>query len=182
MQVEACVATDMSGLIGINGGLPWRLPEDLRRFKQLTMGAPILMGPKTLASLPGLLPGRKHIVLSSAFKSGIYESAASSDVWECDSLEFALIFLRSASTLAKVTIIGGQELFESALPYLDRIHITTVHQVTCTDGATELRYFPFEKLYEREGVLHKHYPVQTSSTGLRYSTAVWEKGHGKSFT
>lgn len=175
MQVEACVCTDLAGLIGMNNQLPWHLPEDLQIFKQITMGAPILMGRKTFASLPGLLPGRKHIVLSSTFKSGIYASAQNPEVWECDNLLFAINFLRSTSSLAKVTVIGGQELFESALPYLDRIYITTVHQVTDTEGAEDLRYFPFENLYERNGVLHKRYPVQASRTGLRYSTAVWEK-------
>lgn len=175
MQIEACVCTDLAGLIGMNGALPWHLPEDLQIFKQITMGAPILMGRKTFASLPGLLPGRKHIVLSSGFKSGIYASGANPEVWECDNLLFAINFLRSTSSLVKVTIIGGQELFESALPYLDRVYITTVHQVTCTDGATDLRYFPLDNLFERNGVLHKRYPPQKSVTGLRYSTAVWEK-------
>jgi dihydrofolate reductase len=164
----------MAGLMGLNGKLPWHLPEDLQAFRQITMGAPILMGRKTFASLPGLLPGRKHIVLSSGFKSGIYASGANPEVWECDSLEFTLNFLKLGA-LAKVTIIGGQELFESALPFLDRIYITTVHRVIDTEGEEDLRYFPFENLYQRSGVLHKHYPVKTSVTGLRYTTAVWEK-------
>ncbi|MEO0440307.1 MAG: dihydrofolate reductase, partial [Pseudomonadota bacterium] len=53
-----------NGVIGQDGGLPWHLPEDLRRFKALTQGKPMIMGRKTFDSLPGLLPGRRHIVLT----------------------------------------------------------------------------------------------------------------------
>ena len=58
------VAAAANGMIGADGKLPWHLPADLKRFKVLTMGKPLVMGRKTFESLPGLLPGRRHIVLT----------------------------------------------------------------------------------------------------------------------
>ncbi|MBP8235239.1 MAG: dihydrofolate reductase, partial [Rhizorhabdus sp.] len=63
-EIVFVLARARNGVIGRDGDLPWRLPADLRRFKALTQGAPMLMGRKTFESLPGLLPGRRHIVLT----------------------------------------------------------------------------------------------------------------------
>jgi dihydrofolate reductase len=62
--VVLVVARARNGVIGRDGTLPWHLPQDLKRFKALTLGAPMIMGRKTFESLPGLLPGRRHIVLT----------------------------------------------------------------------------------------------------------------------
>ncbi|MFN7159627.1 MAG: dihydrofolate reductase, partial [Erythrobacter cryptus] len=63
-EIVLIYARAANGAIGNEGDLPWRLPADLRRFKALTIGKPMVMGRKTFESLPGLLPGRRHIVLS----------------------------------------------------------------------------------------------------------------------
>ena len=63
-EIVFVVARADNGVIGRDGGLPWHLPADLRHFKALTAGAPMIMGRRTFASLPGLLPGRRHIVLT----------------------------------------------------------------------------------------------------------------------
>ena len=63
-EIVLIVARADNGVIGVDGKLPWSLPADLRRFKQLTMGVPMIMGRKTFDSLPGLLPDRRHIVLT----------------------------------------------------------------------------------------------------------------------
>ncbi|MEY3906021.1 MAG: hypothetical protein RIR59_844, partial [Pseudomonadota bacterium] len=63
-EIILILARADNGVIGLDGKLPWHLPADLRRFKQLTMGAPMIMGRKTFDSLPGLLPDRRHIVLT----------------------------------------------------------------------------------------------------------------------
>ena len=63
-EIVFVVARADNGVIGREGALPWRIPADLKRFKALTMGAPMIMGRKTFESLPGLLPGRRHIVLT----------------------------------------------------------------------------------------------------------------------
>jgi len=64
MDIAIIVAMTPQGLIGKDNQIPWRLPADLQRFKKITMGHPIIMGRKTFESLPGLLPGRQHIVLT----------------------------------------------------------------------------------------------------------------------
>ena len=63
-EITLVVARADNGVIGKDGGLPWHLPADLKHFKALTMGTPMIMGRKTFESLPGLLPGRRHIVLT----------------------------------------------------------------------------------------------------------------------
>jgi dihydrofolate reductase len=111
------VARADNGSIGWQGGLPWHLPADLRRFKALTMGSAMIMGRRTFESLPGLLPGRRHIVLSR--DSG----------WSAEGAEVA----RSpgeALALAgpgRASVIGGAEIFALFLPLADRIELTEVH-------------------------------------------------------
>jgi dihydrofolate reductase len=63
-EIVLIVARADNGVIGVDGKLPWYLPADLRHFKQLTLGVPMIMGRKTFDSLPGLLPDRRHIVLT----------------------------------------------------------------------------------------------------------------------
>ena len=106
-----------NGVIGVNGGLPWRLPDDLRRFKQLTTGCPMVMGRKTFESLPGLLQGRRHIVLTRDI--GWTEDGAE----VVHSLEDAL----KAANAPHVCVIGGAEIYALFLPHADRIELTEVH-------------------------------------------------------
>lgn len=110
------------GVIGARGTLPWRLPADLKRFKALTMGGdgagrPMVMGRKTFDSLPGLLPGRRHIVVTRdpAWRAEGAETASSID---------AAIALADA---AEVAAIGGAEIFALALPRASRIEWTEIH-------------------------------------------------------
>jgi dihydrofolate reductase len=95
----------------------WHLPADLRRFKQLTMGAPMIMGRKTFDSLPGLLPDRRHIVLTR------------NTDWDEDGAETAQS-VEDAMRLANaphVSVIGGAEIYRLFLPRADRIELTEVH-------------------------------------------------------
>ena len=106
-----------NGVIGINGKLPWRLPDDLRRFKQLTMDRPMIMGRKTFDSLPGLLEGRRHIVLTR------------DEAWEADGAE-RVATVQEALALANaphVFVIGGAEVWNQFLPLADKIELTEVH-------------------------------------------------------
>jgi dihydrofolate reductase len=111
------VAVAGNGTIGANGALPWHLPADLRRFKTLTMGLPMIMGRKTFDSLPGVLPGRRHIVITR------------DPTWQAEGAETAAS-LEQALTLAngpKVAVIGGAEIFALTLPLASRIELTEVH-------------------------------------------------------
>ena len=116
-EIVLIVARADNGIIGVDGKLPWHLPADLRHFKQLTLGAPMIMGRKTFDSLPGLLPDRRHIVLTR-----------NAD-WTEDGAEVALS-VEEAMRMANaphVSIIGGAEIYRLFLPHADRIELTEIH-------------------------------------------------------
>ncbi len=126
-RVTLVVAVAENGVIGRDGALPWRLPDDLKRFKQTTLGKPVLMGRKTWDSIGRPLPGRRNIVLST--KPGF--TAAGADTFP--SLEAALA---SCAGDPEVMVIGGAEIYRMALPLATRIHLTRVH--AAPDGDTFL--------------------------------------------
>ena len=116
-RIALVVARAANGVIGRDGRLPWHLPEDLRHFKAVTLGAPMIMGRKTFDSLPGLLPGRRHIVLTR-------DSA-----WSAEGAEVART-AEEAIMLAgpdRVSIIGGAEIFALFEPIADTAELTEVH-------------------------------------------------------
>jgi len=115
--VTFVVAMADNGVIGRGGGLPWHLPADLKRFKALTMGAPMVMGRKTFESLPGLLPGRRHIVLTRDPHWAATGAETVRDLTEA---------LRAAGE-PRLSVIGGAEIFQLFLPVADRIELTEVH-------------------------------------------------------
>lgn len=106
-----------NGAIGKDGDLPWRLPADLKRFKALTMGLPMIMGRKTFDSLPGLLPGRRHIVLTrdAAWQAAGADVAATPE---------AALELAGGDTIA---IIGGAAVFDLFLPLASCVELTQIH-------------------------------------------------------
>lgn len=110
-----------NGVIGRDGALPWHIPADLRRFKALTMGKPMLMGRKTFASLPGLLPGRRHIVLTRDpdWRAEGAEVARG--------LDAALALAQAGNSTGEVAVIGGADIFALALPRARRVELTEVH-------------------------------------------------------
>ena len=110
------VARATNGVIGRDGGLPWHLPADLRRFKALTMGGAMIMGRRTFDSLPGLLPGRRHLVITRDRQ------------WQAPGAEVAH-GVDEALALAgdgPVSVIGGAEIFELFLPLAKQIQMTEV--------------------------------------------------------
>ena len=115
-RVTLVVARATNGVIGRDGTLPWRISADLKRFKRLTMGSVMIMGRRTLDSLPGLLPGRRHVVLTRDRE------------WSAGGAEVAHS-VEEALTLAgdePVSVIGGAEIFELFLPHGDRLELTEV--------------------------------------------------------
>ncbi|MDX1435022.1 MAG: dihydrofolate reductase [Gammaproteobacteria bacterium] len=118
MRVSLVVAMAEDGVIGVDNRLPWRLSADLRHFRALTMGKPIIMGRRTHESIGKALPGRENIVLSrdSAYR------AEGCTVKE--SLEAALAHTARAP---EVMIIGGADVFAEALPIAERIYLTILY-------------------------------------------------------
>lgn len=106
-----------NGVIGDGDTIPWRLPEDQRRFKTMTMNKPMIMGRKTFDSLPGMLPGRRHIVLTRDKN------------WEADDVEI-VDNIKQALKIANaphIAVIGGAEIYTAFLDRADRIELTEVH-------------------------------------------------------
>jgi dihydrofolate reductase len=115
-EITLILARAANGVIGDAGQLPWRLPADLRRFKQLTMGRPMIMGRKTFDSLPALLEGRRHIVLTRDTDWAEEGAEVAHDVASA---------LRMANS-PHVMVIGGAEIYALFLPLADRIELTEV--------------------------------------------------------
>lgn len=123
-EVFLVVAVARNGVIGHEGAMPWHLPADLRHFKALTTGKPMVMGRKTFESLPGLLPGRRHIVLTRD------PEWAEDGAEVVRSVEDALHIANSPH----VAVIGGAEIFAQFLPLADRIEWTEID--AAPDGDT----------------------------------------------
>lgn len=130
-EISLILARAQNGVIGAEGRIPWHIPADLRRFKQITMGAPMIMGRKTFDSLPGLLPGRRHIVLTRDTK------------WDEEGAE-AVHSVKDALKIANaphVWVIGGAEIYARFLPIADRIELTEVQ----LDVAGDAHVLPFDE-------------------------------------
>ena len=132
MDIALVVAIAENGVIGIEGGLPWRLPTDMRFFRQVTMGKPVVMGRKTWESIGKPLAGRSNIVISRqpGFNAeGIMVSGT---------LDGALDIARSCEIApdvrAEICVIGGGQIYAEALPKADRLYVT--HVLAAPDGDT----------------------------------------------
>ena len=114
--ITLIVARAQNGVIGRGGKLPWHIPSDLKRFKALTMGSVMVMGRRTFDSLPGLLPGRRHVVLTRDRDWSAGGAEIAHDVHEALQLAAG----------NRISVIGGAEIFELFLPHADRLELTEV--------------------------------------------------------
>jgi len=121
-EIILVLARAENGVIGKDGDLPWRIPADLRHFKQTTKGRPMIMGRKTFDSLPGILEGRRHIVLTRDTGWEPDEDFGE-EVEIVHSAEEALKHAHSGH----VCVIGGAEIYKIFLPMADRIELTEIH-------------------------------------------------------
>jgi dihydrofolate reductase len=128
MKVSIIVAAAANNVIGADGGLPWRLSEDLRRFKEITMGKPMIMGRLTFESIGKALPGRPNIVITS---QADYQAVG------VDVVATPEAALKLAGAADEVMVIGGGAVYKQFLPMTDRIYLTRIH--TVVDGDT---FFP----------------------------------------
>ena len=151
------LARAKNGVIGRDGDLPWRLPADLKHFKALTQGAPMLMGRKTFESLPGLLPGRRHIVLT---RDRDWRAEGAEVV---HSVEDAIAAARSD----RLSVVGGAEIYALLLPHVDRIELTEI------DAEPEGDTFvpPFDSTVWREDARETH-PAVEGRPGFAFVTLV----------
>lgn len=130
IRLALMVAVAENEVIGRDNGLPWHLPEDLRYFRRITMGKPIVMGRKTFESIGRPLPGRTNIVVSRN------STFTPPDVSTVTSVEEALAMARRVAAVDgqdEAVIIGGAQIYKLALPQVDRLYITRVHASVAGD-------------------------------------------------
>ncbi|MEO5566347.1 MAG: dihydrofolate reductase [Luteimonas sp.] len=128
-------ALDREFAIGKDNDLPWHLPDDLKRFKALTLGKPLLMGRRTAESLRRALPGRRNLVLT---RSGQVPFPGMEPVASID----AALTLAEVDGAAELWVIGGGEVFTQALPRASRMHLTWVDTVVARADAFFPRFDP----------------------------------------
>ena len=133
MTVSIVAAVSRNGVIGAGGGMPWRIPEDLRRFRKLTMGGVVIMGRRTFDSIGKPLDGRVNIVISRNPNFRPEQGAKVGEggalgIGKADSLETALMVAEAAKADADVFIIGGGEIYALALreAVAERMFLTEV--------------------------------------------------------
>lgn len=128
MKISLIVAASENDVIGKDNTLPWRLPADLKYFKAITMGKPIVMGRKTWESLGKPLPGRTNIVVTRR----------PMQLPGCVVAADAAAAVRAAGEAEELMVIGGAEIFREFLPHAQRIYLTRVHAVIEGDIAFSL--------------------------------------------
>lgn len=131
MQVIGIVAVSDNGVIGNNNSIPWRQREDLKHFKKITAGSAMIMGRKTFESLPGVLPNRKHFVLTRNEACGITESdqveLMVNDGVPTRAFIIGLMLEIEEQGYEKVCIIGGAEIYKMCNDWIETFHVTEIH-------------------------------------------------------
>ncbi len=126
-RISLIVARARNGVIGANGRLPWHLPADLRHFRRLTMGKPVLMGRRTYQSIGRPLPGRENLILT---RNVGFQAPGCTCVYCWEEA------LRLAAPAPELMVIGGAELYRQLLPHAERIYLSEIE----ADFPGELRF------------------------------------------
>ncbi len=167
MLLSHVVACSENGIIGKDGTMPWHLPDELQRFKAITMGKIIVMGRKTYQSIGRPLPGRYSIVISRS------EAAFPRIVTLVHSIDEALEHAKAMSELwqNEICIIGGGEIYRQTLPLVQRIYLTRIHRAIEGDTSYPLEVLKDFQCRENEEV---------TNSSLPYSASIWDrkKTHG----
>ncbi len=160
-RIYLVAAVASNGIIGVDGRLPWHLPEDLKHFKKLTLGHPVIMGRKTWESLGKALPGRENIVVTS--QAGFEAEGAA----VASSLEGALALCAGESV---AFVIGGYRLFLDSLPLARGIVLTEIQREFAGDTS-----FPdLDRKIWRETQREAH----TAADGTRFDFVLYERKPG----
>ena len=156
-KVYLVAAVAANGVIGNQGGLPWQLPEDLKHFKRLTLGHPVIMGRRTWESLGKALPGRDNIVVT---RQPGYEAPGAA---VAGSLEGALALCAGEPV---AFVIGGSRLFAESLPIAAGMVLTEIHR----DFAGDTRFPEYDRSKWRETQREAH----TAADGMRFDFVLYE--------
>lgn len=157
-RVYLVAAVAANGIIGKDGKLPWHLPEDLKHFKRVTLGHPVIMGRKTWESLKGPLPGRENIVITR--QTG-YDAPGAA---VARSLEAALALCAGEPVAC---VIGGEEVFRDALPVAAGLIMTEIKQ----DLPGDARFPDYDRSKWKESQRESH----TAENGMRFDFVFYER-------
>ena len=158
------VAMDLDRLIGANNGIPWQLPDDMRWFREQTMGKPVVMGRQTYESIPAKfrpLPGRHNIVMS---RNPDFVEAGITVVQDVDTA------VAAAGEATELMIGGGAEIYRLFLPMVNRIYLTQVNGRFTGDT-----YLPPINLTGWRTVFHQHHPADDQHA-VSFNWLILEKG------
>jgi dihydrofolate reductase len=161
MKLAIIVATDEQGLIGKDNDLPWKLSADLKYFRRVTMGKPIIMGRNTHDSIGRALPGRKNIIVT---KNKDYRAEGCTVVHSVDDA------LLACEQVDEVMVMGGASLYEQFLPKADKLYLTQVH-ASLKGGDT---WFPEWHKNEWSEISREDY-LADEKNDYAYSFIVYEK-------
>ena len=161
MRLYLVAAVAANGIIGAGGKLPWHIPEELKHFKRLTMGHPIIMGRRTWESLKGPLPGRENIVVTT---NPDYQASGAA---VAASLEAAIALCAGESV---VFVIGGTRLFEESLPIADGMVLTEIYR----DYAGDTQFPAWDRSQWTETQREPH----TAADGTRFDYVLYERRKG----
>jgi dihydrofolate reductase len=125
MIISLIAAMAENRVIGLNGAMPWDLPDDRRRFRSLTMGHPVIMGRRTFETIGHPLPGRRNIVMTQQMR---YRAEG------CDVVHDLRSAFEASEGSREVFVIGGAEIYRQALPFAERIYLTIVHAEIAGDA------------------------------------------------
>lgn len=156
-RIYLIAALAANGVIGVDGKLPWHLPEDLRHFKKLTLGHPIIMGRRTWESLGEALPGRENIVITGTPGYAACGAAVAS------SLDAALALCAGESV---VFVIGGHQLFVESLPMAAGLVLTEISR----DYDGDTWFPPFDRSRWRESQREPH----ETADGMKFDFVLYE--------
>ena len=170
MRISLIVAMAENRAIGLDGGMPWRISEDLKFFKAVTMGHPILMGRKTYEAIGGALAGRTNIVITRNRDFQAADAEIAHDLEDALTQGMALEELWGEDDVAdEVFVIGGAEIYAQALGRAGRIYMTEIKDTPPGDA-----FFPdFDKTAWRETDRHDRAPE--SEGGPAYSFVILDR-------
>lgn len=158
-SLEIVVALAENHVIGANGQIPWHLSEDLKHFKAVTMGHPVLMGRRTFESIGRVLPGRRNIMVSSTFDKQVEGLEVVKSIEEAKAL---------VGPADKLMIIGGARMYAQALAEADVLHLTRIKATV--DGDTLFPQWSTE-IFKRDSVEDFY----SEKCGFAYSFETWTR-------
>jgi dihydrofolate reductase len=160
MRISLIAAMDENRAIGVNNTLPWRLPADLRHFREITMGKAVLMGRKTFESIGKPLPGRRNIILT---RDPGYQAPG------CEVAHTLDQALAAGAENEELMVLGGEDLFAQLLPRAARLYLTEIH--ACFPGDAWFPAFSKQEWVEIRRVRH----AADEKNPYAYSFVTWER-------